>query len=273
MEKLKKPIIVPWGLTPKSEVAFLHALNIAKAANTEIALVRLAKNDSLVSEIERDLNEVADDLLKKYGVRPHTIVTSGDMYNRFTEVAEEHESNLIIKHTNPITGMEKIMGSKTMKIIAGSTVPYIVIQEPPKRTKIERIILPLDHTVETKEKLIWLVYFSRFCQPFVHIITPSTTDNIKGKYIKNNVGFVKKILDEKQMQYDVTTADSEDFGKSFVKFAKDKDADLIIIMLPKEIGFGSLLFGSKEQEIMSNEYGIPVMCVNPRTDLKSVAWK
>ncbi|HBF87164.1 MAG TPA: hypothetical protein DDX39_00875 [Bacteroidales bacterium] len=272
--KKTKPIIVPWGLTLMSEIAFQHAVGIAKAANTGIALVRLATNQNLIKEIEEDLGQVAVDLEKKYGIKPEVIVTEGSVYKRFTQLAEEHGSNLIIKHINrDISGMEKITGSKSLKIIAGSMVPYIVVQNPPKRDTIERIVLPIDHTVETKEKLLWLVYFARFCQPFVHIITPKTIDGKKLKYIKNNVSFARNLLEEKGVKYDISISQNDDFGKTFIDFAHKKDADLIIMMLPKDLGFGSLLFGSKEQDMITNEYGIPIMCVNPRTDLKNVNWK
>lgn len=272
--KKTKPIIIPWGLTLMSEIAFEHAVHIAKAANTGIALVRLAKSQSLIKEIEKDLHDVAQDLGKKYGITPEVIVTEGSVFKKFTQIAEEFGSNLIIKHINPVvSGMEKITGSKSMKIIAGSNVPYIVVQNPPKRERFEKIVLPIDHTVETKEKLLWLVYFSRFYQPFVHIITPKTTDGRKLKYIKNNVSFARNLLEEKGVEYDISISHKDDFGQTFLDFAHKKDADLIIMMLPKDLGFGSLLFGSKEQDLITNTYGIPIMCVNPRTDLKNVNWK
>ena len=38
MEKLERPIIVPWDFSPVAENAFQHAVNISKALNREILL-------------------------------------------------------------------------------------------------------------------------------------------------------------------------------------------------------------------------------------------
>jgi nucleotide-binding universal stress UspA family protein len=274
MEESKKPIIVPWGLTMMSEIAFQFASDIAKVTGHSITLVKIVKSEGLRTEAERDLAEVAVELEKKYGVKPDYKVSEGSIYKRFTEIADELNSPMIIKHTSAVTGMDKIIGGKSIKIIAGSKIPYLVVQKAPIRPKIEKVLIPLDYTKESKEKMNWVSYLSRFFKFKAYIVTPSTTDDRKMRFIKNNLVFAKHIMEERGIDYEISTCDGKkDFADEFVNCAHNLDVDLIFIMLPRDFGFSNLLFGSKEQDVIVNQYGIPVMCINPRDDLRITGWK
>ena len=55
-----------------------------------------------------------------------------------------------------------------------------------------------------------------------------------------------------------------------LEYANQIKAELIIIMLSKNITMAKLMMGLKDQKYISNEYDIPVMCLNPRLDLRKV---
>lgn len=274
MDKSAKTIVVPWGLTMMSEVAFEHAVNIAKVSDVDITIVKVVKNENNVKHAKKDLEEVCEDLNKKYSFKPSFIVSHGSIYKRFTEIAEEIGSNIIIKHTSGISGIDKILGGKTIKIVGGSKIPYIVVQDKPIRGKIEKVLLPIDYTKESKEKINWLSYLSRFFKPTVYLVTPPTSDDRKLRLIKNNLQFAKQILDDKEIYFEHHVCQgNKDFADAFLDEAKKFDVDMLMIMLPKDFGLTDVLFGSKEQEVIANKYKIPVMCINPRDDLRLTGWK
>lgn len=43
---------------------------------------------------------------------------------------------------------------------------------------------------------------------------------------------------------------------------------MILIMTTKDIRLTDYVFGANEQQLIANNAKIPVMCVNPRTDLR-----
>lgn len=272
----QKRILVPWGLTMMSETAFEFAVDISKGCDCGITIGKVVKSENLISEALSDLEEVSIALEKKYSIKPNVVVSHGNILKKFSEIAVEHNCSLIIKHTSLVTGMDKILGGKTIKIVAGSQVPYIIVQNSPKRPTIDKFVLPIDYTKESKEKLNWFSFLNRNFKlhPFVYLISPQTTDDRKMKFIKNNLLFAKNILDDKGIQFEHHTIDSKtDFADGFVEFAHKVSADIILIMLPKDFGFSNVLFGSKEQDIIVNKHEIPVMCINPRDDLTLTGWK
>ena len=56
--------------------------------------------------------------------------------------------------------------------------------------------------------------------------------------------------------------------KETIEFAHQIDAELIIIMLSKNITVAKAMMGLKDQKYISNKYNIPIMCLNARSDLK-----
>ena len=259
-----------------SETAFEFAVNISNGCDCGITIGKVVKSESLVNEARADLEEVSLNLEKKYSIKPNIVVASGNILKKFSEIAVEQNCSLIIKHTSSVSGMEKILGGKTIKIVAGSQIPYIIVQNSPQKKEIDKIVLPLDYTKESKEKMNWFSFLNRNFKlhPHVYLVSPQTTDDRKMRFIKNNLLFAKNILDDKGIQFEHHTIDSKiDYADGFVELAHKVSADIILIMLPKDFGFSNVLFGSKEQDIIVNKYGIPVMCINPRDDLTLTGWK
>ena len=60
------------------------------------------------------------------------------------------------------------------------------------------------------------------------------------------------------------------FAEQTIQFAQEIDADIILIMTTKDLGFTDYVFAATEQQIIANSAKIPVLCVNPRTDLKKL---
>ena len=76
------------------------------------------------------------------------------------------------------------------------------------------------------------------------------------------------------IEYEIHTAKSKgNFETQLVDFAIDINADLILVMTTKNIGFTDYVFGASEQSIIANNAKVPILCVNPRKDLAgSSSW-
>lgn len=73
------------------------------------------------------------------------------------------------------------------------------------------------------------------------------------------------MLKQKDVDYDIVEAPGEkSFAKETIDYAKQVNAELIITMSTKNIGFTDYMFGAVEQYIIANSAKIPVMCLNPR---------
>ena len=279
MENIKKTIIVPVDFTEVSQFAIDQAVPISKILGTDFTLVHIVdegglfKNDEKrkkeVEDATKRLEVMAEKVYSENNVRPKLIARLGNIYSTINEIADELEARMILMGIHEFKGMQKITGSNALKVMAGSNVPYITIPAAYIKRDDNDIVFPVDHKIENKEKLIWANYMAKNFSSRIHIFTANHNDELLKKKTNANLIFAKKYLEEKKVDYEITTAEKGiNFADGVVKFAKDINTNLILIMITKEIGFQDYLLGAEEQKIIFNDAKISTMCVNPRTDLR-----
>ncbi|MCK7537541.1 MAG: universal stress protein [Marinilabiliales bacterium] len=270
MDKEERTILIPWDFTPVAEYALLHGFKIAKGIGSKkIALIHITKKDKENEEALVRLEKVAKEFAAKSNLIIDPIVKEGSIFTTIGEVAAEINAELVIMGTHGLHGMQKLTGSWALKVIVSSKVPFVVVQEPPKDNPMKDIVFPIDFKWENKEKLNWASYFYNYFSPKFHIIKPNTTDVGFINKIKANITFARKFMDEKGIAYEIYTAEGKkNFAIETIDFAKESEADMILIVSTKNIGFSDYVLGASEQYIIANSAKIPVMVINPREDLK-----
>ncbi|MBN1187502.1 MAG: universal stress protein [Bacteroidales bacterium] len=264
--EFKRVVLVPWDFTQIAENAFQHAINVAKTVKDAITLIHIVKKDKEVNEATIKLNDTATELKKKYGIKPEIMVKVGSIFTTITEATEEIDADMVIMGTHGMKGMQKITGSWALKVIAGTHIPFLVVQGPPKKETFDEVVFPIDFKKENKEKVNWVVYLARhFHNPKFHIFKSKNNDPRLVKAVESNVIFTRRILDVQRVNYSLTQAEGKkDFTRETLDFAEEKKADLLLIITTKDITIADYMLGAHEQQIIANEAGIPVMCINPR---------
>lgn len=248
-------ILVPTDFSAVAECATNHAIKIASTLKGEIALLHvIAKEKELDFNKER-LNKIADEIQGKYNIKATPIVRIGNIFEDIGEVASELGAKLIIMGTHGKKGIQHLTGSYALKVITSSQVPFIVVQEKQIKDGYSNIVLPLDLSKDTKQKLALTVMMAKNFKSTVHVIVPFEDDDFFANTIARNLSFTKKNLEENGINYTVKTAEKGNFVKQIIKHAVTLDADLIAIMNEEA--------GSDEQQIIANEPQIPVLCMNP----------
>ncbi len=261
----KKTIMVTWDFTEKADFALEHAIQLSKRLETDVELVHIVNKEKEVEEATQKLNAVVEEARKKYQVKPLILVKVGNIFTTITELASEMKAEVVIMGTHGMKGMQKLIGSWALKVIAGSKVPFIVVQSPPVSHGFEKIVFPLDFRSENKEKINWMYYVARLYRSKFFIFKSKTSDPKFVKGVHSNLMFTKKFLDNNQIPYEIETAEGKkDFATETIEYTHKIEADLMLIMTTKNIGFADYVVGAQEQMIISNKYQIPVMCINPR---------
>jgi hypothetical protein len=135
-------------------------------------------------------------------------------------------------------------------------------------------VVPLDLHKETRQKLTLVADMAKYFNSKVHLITPKENDEFLRKQLMNHIKFANQYLDERGITHDAVIAqeDSGDFVKSVIKHAVSVDADLIAIMNLAQGNIFGVLGVPYEQEVITNEAQIPVMCMNPRETASGGGW-
>lgn len=271
-----KKILVPTDFTKVADNAIGHAMRLAKHAGAEVYLLHVVAKQEDVEETRRKLEmEQARAQAMESGVPVHKLVRVGSIFDDIGDAAAEIGASLIVMGTHGMRGMQFITGSRALRVITSSSVPFIVVQERAiKEGGYDSIVVPLDLHKETRQKLTIVADMARTFNSKVHLIVPKEDDEFLHKQLQNHIKFANNYLDERGIAHDAVIAeeDSSDFVKAVIKHAIAVDADLIAIMNLAQGNIFGVLGVPYEQELITNEAHIPVMCMNPRETGSGGGW-
>lgn len=267
MSQHTQKILVPTDFTKVADCAMNHAMSLAGRTGASVHLLHVVDKQSHVEEARRKL-ELEVERARKWNDKVNVIpvVRIGSIYDDIGDAAAELAIGIIIMGTHGMRGMQFITGSRALRVITGSNVPFIVVQERMvKASGYSNIVVPLDLHKETRQKLTLVAEMAKTFGSKVHLVTPREEDEFLHKQLLNHIKFADNYLGERGIEHVATIidADSGDFVKAVIKHSVDIDADLIAIMNLTEGNIFGVLGVPYEQEVIANEAMIPVMCMNP----------
>ncbi|MCG8411623.1 MAG: universal stress protein [Bacteroidales bacterium] len=264
----KDTLLVPWDFTEVAESALQHALKFAKRLNNKITLIHVVKSSKKGEEALVELNKDIEELNKKYNVELEPLVLEGSLFHVISDYASENNVSMVIMGTHGIKGMQKFTGSYALKVIVGSKIPFLVVQDDPaKKDEFKDVVFPLDYRSEAKQKLQWALFLVKYFDVKINIIIPTLKDRSLNNKLMANVHFAEKILGKYNCSYELHKVEESNIAERSIEFAQKINADVMLIMTTKGIGITDYVLGTQEQYIIANTAKIPVMVVNPRTDL------
>jgi nucleotide-binding universal stress UspA family protein len=274
METKKNIVLVPTDFTEVAEYAIIHGASICKMQNYKLTLLHIVnretksylKKEKLTRDsIKEKLEEKAKETGEKFGIVVDYITREGSIFSTIGEVAKEIGANMFILGTHGKTGLQHIVGSYAMKVIGSSPTPVIVVQNRGFREGYKNIVLPIDDTMESKQKVKWAIHIARKFNSTVHIFTMYSSDGYRMAKIKGNLRQIKKFFDQNNIIHTDKMADKKGvFPKQVLSYSQEIDADMILIMTTNS---GTLIpnfiVGKWEEQILFNDLLIPVMAINP----------
>ena len=264
MTEKKRIILVPYDYSELSVFATKHAVQIAKITDSEITFLHVIQQISHEGVETQRLKEVAEGITNKYGVKTDIKIRPGKVSDVIKLMAEFLDAFLVVMKTQPPIGKERLIGTRAVRVMVGSHIPFYVTQEAPKRLAMRKVVFPIDFRFENKEKLSWINTLSKYYKQKIYLYRP----NVKDYRVRNNLNFAKRFLEGKNIDYQIIQAKGRyNVVDETLEYANEIKADAIVIMLSKRLSMDKLLFGLKEQKYISNKFKIPVMCLTPRTDL------
>lgn len=159
---------------------------------------------------------------------------------------------------------------KARRFIKPSRLPVMTVGlKLPDNNIFRQVMLPLDIDRQHKEKALWAGYFSRFYHAKVHILCGSYKDQLLKQKVKDNIDFTKKLYQNLEIDYELHDFDHniDDIDRFSIFYAPEIKASLTVIMMTSFYTFIDYIFGPKENAIIANEEGLPVLCINERDDL------
>ncbi|PIV63221.1 MAG: hypothetical protein COS14_00415, partial [Bacteroidetes bacterium CG02_land_8_20_14_3_00_31_25] len=282
METRENKILIPFDFGEQSTIALDQSYNIARMIDAEILILHVItennalwglfskkEQDDLEIKLKAKLIDFAEHIEKKSGLKITPLVEKGKLVETIINATEKLNIKfLIIGTVSSIDIKQKVIGSNSLRLIREAKCPVITIKGKEHKEGCRNIVLPLDLTKETREKVTNTIYLAKYFKSIVHIITMNSTSDT---YVMNRLKLQLTQVSEFIRNQDIECtqnflniqAGNSNMCKALLEFSHKVDADLIVIMTQQETDVVKYFVGSLAKEIIHNS-DIPVMSIVPK---------
>lgn len=261
----KNAILVPTDLTPVTECALDHAIEIARLFNREIVLLHVMAKKKSDEEIRTKLEQKVSKLREDTGLNVSYEIEVGSIFTTISKVATDVSAEFIIMGIHGKKGMQHIVGSYAYKVITSSKVPVLVVKRKHAHKGYKNIVLPIDFTLESTQKIRYAVKFAKYFDATIRILGFLST--------KSSVWKIKKeVILQKVTDY-ITQAGVEVTAEIIVQpgavmhdvvldYARKIDADMIMIVAELGDSFKDVFSRNSSEQIVDKS-DFPVLTATP----------
>jgi nucleotide-binding universal stress UspA family protein len=265
-----KTIIVPLDFSNESLNGLKLALMLAKKSRADVQMIHIIGNDIDDAELLKEENWLAEkkfkDILQKckddgnIECALNYTIKEGNIFKEITKLTDRFEDSMIVLSTHGESGFEELfIGGNAYKIVSHSKTPVITVRKSKISAGIDKIVLPLDITLQTREKVPYTVNLAKMFNSEIHLITVKSSHlkSIEKKLYKYTEQVCSYFWDH-DIKYKVEHLHGSNLTDLILDYSTSVNADLISIMTEQEGSVSNLLLGTYAHQ-MINKALIPVL--------------
>jgi nucleotide-binding universal stress UspA family protein len=277
-----KTIIVPVDLSDESLNGLNLAFMLAAKTGTNILLAHvIVKNTGDYYEQAEKEKQIAqkkfEGILREYKEKVRLnfslsyIIKEGNIFKEIADLADKHEDALTVLSTHGTSGFEELfIGGNAYKIVSHSRNPVITVRRSKIPSNIDNIVLPLDITFQTREKVPYTVNLAKTFGSKIHLLTIRLS-NLKSieKKLHQYAEQVASYIESHKIPYVMENLHGSNLTDLTLDYSRSINADLISIMTEQEKSVSNLLLGNFAHQMINKAY-IPVLSF-PNYHLRIIA--
>jgi len=271
-----KQIIVPLDFSEESMNGLELAVMISTKTKASIQMVYVMKGASdfphaSQEEEQRYVKSRFNELLSKYehrmpgGSELTFIMKKGKIYDEVVGQAESFEDSVISVSTHGASGFEEFfIGSNALKIITASERPVFAIRHGVMPKSFKKILLPIDYTQETRQKVPYTNEVAKIFDSQVHVLSVSTVkDTQLQQKLKAYTNQVSEYFQENGIESVVSGRQGDNVSDMIVDYVKTERIDLVSIMTEQGSSITKFMVGNNAQQLLSKS-PVPILCITPK---------
>ena len=251
----------------KADLYLVHVINSNFGSqNLFLPIVTLEDNTEIEKKALDKLNELAQEITEEHGVKPISIVRMGSASKVISEVAKEINASIIVMGTHGHAPLEElVIGSTALKVFTKSPCPTMAMNSGAKHKGYQKIILPIDTTANTKQKVNYALDFAKKFVSSLHVLALLDSDEeTDAPAMEVIVQQIQKLAQEKGVSFHADILKNVDNrAKATVKFCEEQGGDLIIIMTDQDSELSGFFLGPYSQQIIHYSK-VPVLAIKPK---------
>ncbi len=271
-----KQIIVPVDFSEESTNGIDLALLLSSRTGSDIQLVYVQKKipehfSGSENEQKKIANKYFDQLRDKYekklttGVNFDFIIKTGKVYKEVVNQAEAFEDSAIVVSTHGASGFEQLfIGSNAFRIITATKKPVFTIRYGVLPADIRRIILPIDITEQSRQKVPLTMELAKLFNSEIHILTVSSTkSNDIAQKLKAYSNQVAEYMNEQNIPFVQASRTGPNITDTAIEYCVENKGDLMSIMTEQGTSITNIFLGSYAHQML-NKAPVPVMAITPK---------
>ncbi len=267
-------ILIAVDFTESTEYAIDHGCGFAKEMGFDVKILHVVpekKEKHNYEEAKSTLEKFKSEITTKYGTECTYILERGDPLKLIGEVTKKVSAKYLFLGTRGKTGVEYIFGSYALKIIKSSKVPVFVVQKKGFINGYRSIIVPIDFTEESMQKLPEAIKMAELFNGTIHLLTLKEANEYYQRKLDENLSIAKQTIEKKGIaileSMSVTT--EENSAVRTLKYAVSVKAELVIIMINTGGFFlPSVIDEQLDEKMIFNASQIPMLCINATRDIE-----
>ena len=273
-----KTILVAIDFSKNAEHALEYAVLFANKLKASIHLVwvdNTISEESVIDIIEGETRiekrSYMDNLIQKFQPQIQCgeiqiLLRKGRVYQEIAKAAKQINADMIFAGTHGVSGYEQYwIGSNAYRIVTQAPCPVVTIRGSYGFKKsIRNIVLPLDSSLETKQKLPFVADLANTFNSTIHLLKVYNTPlSVIRKRIDKYGEDAEKCLKEKKVKFVIKELEADNVAVSIINYSKQNQVDLISIMTDQDITTANKFLGPYAQQLINNSE-VPVLSLRSK---------
>ncbi|MCX6257712.1 MAG: universal stress protein [Bacteroidia bacterium] len=275
-------ILVPVDFSEQSIIGLEQSYNLAKFSKSMLILLHVIKMNKTIwdflgnkeqisfrKKICAKLSDLGKQVSKSQDIPVKHLVKMGKLVDNILQVSAKYNTDYIVMGTTPSDNItKKIIGYNALRVVKESKCPVITIKGKHHKNGCENIILPLDLTRETRQKVTNAIDFAKLFHAKIQAISMISTSDTRqvqklGLLMQQVCRYIARNGVDCHTDEIKVSGNDEKIAKKLIEYSHQKDGDLIVVMTQQETEITDFFLGSPAQELIYHS-DIPVLSIVPR---------
>ena len=215
MKNIYNSIMVPYDFGERSQAALEESFNLARMTGLEITLFHVIRDNQNIfaafggerskmmrkeyeAQMKDQLQEIANEAARVSGLKVSAVVSHGKAHDKILKGSHLLHSKFIVQGINgeAIGTNPNLIGGNALRVIKKAECPVITVKNPHQTDGCRSILLPLDLTQETRQKVGYAIEMAKMFGSTIKVVSVfwSTAENGILQKLKRQMDQVSKFI-------------------------------------------------------------------------------
>ncbi len=212
--------------------------------------------------------EETENIFSKLNIEVEHNYQHGNFAKGTATFSTSKQKKLVICGAERVTGFRRFWnGSETYKLIRMCKSSVISVQEEYTKKTLDKIVVPIDSSPETTEKVKMGIFLAQTFKAKLYILGLDSDKSSENRHsLKTNLEKANILLNESGIEFQAEILKGSNITDITLQYCDDIKADLVMMMAVEEANPKGMFEGSFAEQMILKSH-IPVFALRPEREL------